>query len=128
MSNEAKGETRKMKRILGLIVAVVVLAGVASAFADSGGCCMSKKAKGDAKASCPDMFGKLNLTDKQKAQVKVLCEQCESATSTSERRAMMSEGLQKILTPEQYGQLKANCDKAAKDGGGCPFMKGEKKS
>jgi hypothetical protein len=127
VSNEAKGETRKMKRILGLAVAVVVLAGVASAFADGGGCCMSKKAKGDAKASCPDMFGKLNLSDKQKAQVKVLSEQCEKATSTSERHEMFSKGIQDILTPEQYSQWKTDCEKM-KAGGECPFMKGEKKS
>ena len=115
-----------MKRILGLAVAAVVLVGTVSAFAGGDGCCMGKKAKGEAKASCSDMFGKLNLSKEQQAKVTALMEQCRNATSKSECKAMMSEGLEKILTPEQLTQWKADCDKA-KASGDCP-MKGEKKS
>ena len=120
-----------MKRLLGLAVAVVILIGAASVYAD-GGCCAAGKAKS---AACGDMFGKLKLTDDQKAKVTALKDECLKATSTSERREMMTKGMQSILAPEQFAQWKSACDKGMKSGGctsmkssECPFMKSAQKN
>jgi Spy/CpxP family protein refolding chaperone len=110
-----------MKKFLAFTVAAVISMSAASVFADSG-CCggMSKSsAKG---ASCGDMFSKLNLTDEQKAKVETLKQACLKATSTSEFHAMFSDGLAKILTPEQLAQCQAHTGKASA-GGECPYMK-----
>jgi len=117
-----------MKRLLAFAVAVAVLIGTASVFAGEGCCAgMSKtSAKG---GSCSDMFSKLNLTDAQKTQVAALKENMKRATSTSESRTIFSEGLERILTPEQMAQFKSQCDAAkAKAGGQCPFMKSQAKT
>ena len=114
-----------MKRLLGFVVAVAVLAGVASVYAGGSGCCMG--GKDAAGASCSAMFSKLDLTTQQKAQVTALQEQCKRAASTSEYHEMFSKGVEKILTPEQFTQWKANCEKASK-GGQCPYAKSAAKS
>lgn len=117
-----------MKRLFAFVVAAALMVGAASVYAGGDGCCMAgKKAKGDAKQGCSDMFSKLNLTDAQKAKVSALMERCEGAASTAERREMFSKGIQDILTPEQFAQWKADCEKM-KASGECPFMKGEKRS
>ena len=114
-----------MKRLFGFVVAVAVLAGVASAYAGGSGCCMGGK---DAtSASCSAMFSKLDLTSQQKAQITALQEQCKRATSTSEYHAMFTAGVEKVLTPEQLTQWKAKCEKADK-GGQCPYAKSGDKS
>jgi Spy/CpxP family protein refolding chaperone len=118
-----------MKRLLGFVAAAVIGLSTVSAFAGDG-CCMSGKAKstsGAAGASCDDMFSKLNLTDSQKAQVDTLKESTKRATSTSEAHAMFNAGVEKILTPDQLTQFKAQCDKM-KASGECPYMKSQKKS
>ena len=112
-----------MKRVLALAVAAVVGFSAVAAMAGEG-CC---KAKGDAKgASCSDMFSKLNLTPEQKVKVEALKEQSKRATSTSEAHSAFTDGLAKILTPEQLTQFKAQCDKA-KASGECTAMKSQKK-
>jgi Spy/CpxP family protein refolding chaperone len=124
-----------MKRLLGLAAAVAVLIGTASVYAD-GGCCAGGKAKMSANgAACSDMYSKLKLTEEQKAKVATLKDDCLKATSTSERHAMMTKGMEKILTPEQFAQWKSTCDEGMKSGAcpamkssGCPFMKNSGKS
>jgi len=115
-----------MKRLLGFAVAVAVLAGIASAYADGGGC-SGMAGKSSAGGCCSAMFSKLDLTSQQKAQVTALQEQCKRATSTSEYHEMFSKGIEKILTPEQLTQWKANVDKVSK-GGQCPYAKSAEKS
>jgi Spy/CpxP family protein refolding chaperone len=115
-----------MKKVLAFAVAAVVGLSAMSVFAGGDGCCMAGKAKG---AACSDMFSKLNLTPEQKAKIDALKDDAKRAVSTSEAHAMFSDGLAKILTPEQLTEFKAQCDKAkAKAGGGCPFMNSQKKS
>ena len=114
-----------MKRLFAFVVAAVVTIGAASVYAGDG-CCAAGKTSAKS-ASCGDMFSKLNLTDAQKAKIAALKEQTTRATSTSEARAMMSKGLEQILTPEQWAQCQSNCDKAMKSGE-CPFMKSAQKS
>ncbi|MGA2604878.1 MAG: hypothetical protein ABSG14_11680 [Verrucomicrobiia bacterium] len=108
-----------MKKFLAFTVVVVIAVSAAALYAGEG-CCAGKSAKGA--ACCSDMFSKLNLTPEQKARVNNLFIDCHKATSHSEFHAMLSNGLEKILTPDQLAQWKAMCDKDAKSGG-CPFMK-----
>jgi Spy/CpxP family protein refolding chaperone len=118
-----------MKRLLAFAVAAVVLIGTAAVYAGGSGCCMSGKKGATSGGSCSEMFSKLNLTDAQKAKLDALKDECKRATSTSEAHAAFSAGLEKILTPEQLAQFKAQCDAAkAKAGGECPYSKGMKKS
>ncbi len=114
-----------MKKLLGFAVAMAVLAGVASTYADGG--CSGMAGKSSSGSCCSAMFSKLDLTSQQKAQVTALQEQCKRATSTSEYHEMFSKGLEKILTPEQLTQWKANVDKASKSGQ-CPYAKSGEKS
>ena len=120
-----------MKKFCAFAVAAALLVGAASVYA-GGGCCAAGKAKG---AACSDMFSKLKLTDEQKAKVTALKDECLKATSTSERREMMTQGMQSILTPDQFAQWKSACDAGMKSGAcpamkssGCPFAKSGQKS
>jgi Spy/CpxP family protein refolding chaperone len=118
-----------MKRLLAFVVAAVVLIGTAAVYAGGSGCCMSGKTGASSGGSCSDMFSKLNLTDAQKTQIEALKNSTKHATSTSEAHAMFSQGLERILTPEQMAQFKTQCDSAkAKAGGQCPYMKSQQKS
>jgi hypothetical protein len=103
-----------------VIVAVAAMVAMGTAVYAGQGCCAGMSKSG---ASCSgDMFSKLNLTPEQKAKIQTLKQDCLKATSTSECHEIMSSGIEKILTPDQLAQWKAMGEKAAKSGGGCPFM------
>ena len=108
-----------MRKFLAFTVVAVMVVSAAAVYAGEG-CCAGESAKGA--ACCGDMFSKLNLTPEQKARVNTLLADCHKATSHSEFHAMLSSGLEKILTPDQFAQWKATCGKDQKSGG-CPFMK-----
>jgi len=113
-----------MKRVLGIAVAVAVVAGVASVYAGDMGCCSASNAKSTSagcSSSCSERLSKLNLTREQQSRIAVLNVQLHTATSKSERMAMFTEGMQRILTADQYAQWKSVSDKMAKNGT-CPFM------
>jgi Spy/CpxP family protein refolding chaperone len=112
-------ENKQMKRLLGFVVAVSLLAGIAAAYADGGGCMGSKSSTGG--ACCGGMFSTLKLTPEQNAKVEALKEQCRRATSTSEFHTMFEKGLEQILTADQLAQWKAICAKAAKSSQ-CPYL------
>lgn len=117
-----------MKKLFAFLVATAVIAGAVSVYA-GGACCAAKADKAKMSAAgnsdvCGELTAKLNLTDDQKAKLSALKEECKKATSTSECREMMSKGLEKILTPEQLAQHKAECEKMSK---ACT-MKSDKKS
>lgn len=120
-----------MKRLYSFAVAAALVLGAVSVYAGDG-CCAGMSKSSKMSASCGDMFSKLNLTDAQKAKMETLKEQCNRATSTSERREMMAKGMQSVLTPDQFTQWQSGCEKAAKTSstgsGECPFMKSMKKS
>ena len=110
-----------MNKVLGMAVAVAVLAGAAAVYAGDMGCCAAgKKVSAGCSSACSKSFSKLNLTPEQRARIQALKDSCTKATSTSERIAMFSEGMSKILTPKQYAQWKACCDTAMKNGS-CPL-------
>ncbi len=111
-----------IKKVLGLALAAIVSVSVVNTFAGDGCCAAGKSAKGAKAEGCPDAFGKLNLTDKQKTQMTALMGQVKNATSKSEAKQIFEDGAAKILTPEQLAQCKSMCEKAGKDGA-CPFSK-----
>ena len=109
-----------MKKLLGIAAAAVVLAAVASVHAgDVKMSCCSGQKSGD--GCCGEMSTKLSLTPEQQVRVTALNAQLRTATSRSERKSMFDQGMQRILTPEQYVQWKSASDKMAKTGT-CPFM------
>jgi Spy/CpxP family protein refolding chaperone len=121
-----------MKRLFSMVAALALILGAASVYADGGGCCAGMSKSSKMSASCGDMMSKLNLTDAQKAKISALKDQTtRAATSTSEAHAMMSKGMEQILTPDQLAQWQSGCEKATKTSSGtgeCPFMKSMKKS
>ena len=110
-----------MKKLLAFAVAAIITIGATAVYAGQG-CCAGMSKSGAKGAACGGgMFSKLNLTDEQKAKVDALKADCRRATSTSECHEIFSQGMEKILTPEQFAQWKAQSDKAMKSGT-CPFM------
>jgi Spy/CpxP family protein refolding chaperone len=109
-----------MKKLLGIAVAAAVLTAVASTYAGDVkmSCCSGQQARD---ACCGEMSTKLNLTADQQARITALNGQLRTATSKSERRAMFGQGMQRILTADQYAQWKSASDKMARSGA-CPFM------
>jgi Spy/CpxP family protein refolding chaperone len=113
-----------MKKLLGIAVAVAVLAGVAAVYAGDAGCCAAGKAKSASagcSSACSKMLSKLNLTSDQQTRIAALNQQLRTATSKSERIAMFAEGMERILTPEQFAQWKSVSDMMARNGV-CPLM------
>jgi Spy/CpxP family protein refolding chaperone len=108
-----------MKKLLGIAVAAAMLAAVASTYAGEAkmSCCAGKHASD---AGCAEMSSKLNLTADQQARITALNGQLSTATSKSERRAMFDQGIQRILTADQYAQWKSSCDKKVRTGA-CPL-------
>src|SRR5437879_9811822 len=116
-----------MKRLLAFAVAAIITMSAAAVYADGGGCSGMTKSSAKSASCCGDMFSKLSLTPEQKTKIEALKADCGRATSTSERHQIFSQGLEKVLTPDQLEQLKAQCDAAkAKASGECPDKKGAK--
>ena len=107
-----------MKKLVGIVITVAVLAGVASVYAGEMGCCAG--AKKTSASCCSATSAKLDLTADQQARIAALKDSCTKATSKSERIAMMSEGMARILTPAQYAQWQARCNTTVKNGQ-CPL-------
>lgn len=115
-----------MKKLLGIAVAAAVLTGVAAVYAGDAKMSCCSGGKDDASCCADDALTKLNLTADQQARAASLKDSSRKATSTSERIAMYSEGLAKILTPAQLSQWKTEL-KGMKNGA-CPAMSGNKSS
>ncbi len=114
-----------MKKIIGLLVAAAVMAGVATIYAQGG--CASCPSQAGAK-SCPltgktDVLNKLNLSDNQKAKIAAVREECTKAGRTPEACAKGMKAIESVLAPEQLTVWKAACTKA-KQSGGCPVSAG----
>ena len=96
-----------MKRLIALAVVTVWAIGAASVFAGEGGCTHGAKAEG--KASCSDMFSKLNLTAEQKTKLTALRAECDATKCTEASKAKFMSGVKEILTADQYKQFEAQC-------------------
>ena len=109
-----------MKKLSGIAAAVAVFTIVATVRAGDVkmNCCSGQTAGDDC---CGEVSTKLNLTTDQQARIAALNDQLRTATSRSERKSMFDQGMQRILTPDQYTQWKSASDKVAKSGM-CPFM------
>ena len=92
-------------------------------YAGGAGCCAAGKAKSASagrSSACSKMLSKLNLTSDQQTRIAELNQQLRTATSKSERIAMFAQGMQRILTPEQFAQWKSVSDKMG--GQACSLM------
>lgn len=114
-----------MKKVIGLLIAAAVMAGVATLYAQGGcsSCGTQAGAKGCPASGKADMLGKLNLNDEQKAKVAALREECVKAGRTPESCSKFMKGLETVLTAEQLAAWKTACEKVKKSGG-CPVSGG----
>jgi hypothetical protein len=114
-----------MKKLIGLLVAVAVIAGAATLYAQGGcsSCPSSAGGKGCPLAGKADVMAKLNLSDEQKGKIAALREECEKAGRTPEACAKCMKSIESLLAPEQLTVWKAACQKA-KQSGGCPVSAG----
>jgi len=93
-----------------VLVAVAMLAAF-NVFAGDKACC----AKGSSKANsiaCLNL-ATLNLTPDQKAKIETWQAKCMKAGCTNESRQTFLTHAKGILSPEQFAQLKAQCEKTA---------------
>lgn len=96
-----------MKRLIALAVVTVWAVGAAAVFAGEGGCTQGAKAEG--KASCGDMFSKLNLTAEQKTKLAALKAECDATKCTEASKTKFMTGVKGILTADQYKDFEAQC-------------------
>jgi Spy/CpxP family protein refolding chaperone len=114
-----------MKKLWICLAVFAVFTAASSVQAGCGKCPGDKPAAaaaGTAGAKClgSDIVSKLNLTDDQKAKVEATRQQCDKAATPEECRKICTEGMAKILTPEQLKQWnEATADCTGK--GKCPF-------
>lgn len=76
-------------------------------------CCMKGASKSD-KMKCAAGYAKMNLTAAQKSKLAALQDECEKAGCTKASQEQFMADAKKILSAEQYAQLKTDCAKAAK--------------
>ena len=95
-----------MKTTFALLMATLL--SVASVYA--GGACCSKVEK-DGQISYT--FASLNLSADQESKLKALEADCAKAGCTEESMNKFTSEAKEILTPEQFAQFKAACDKNA---------------
>jgi hypothetical protein len=106
-----------MKRVLGWMMAAVVLSAASMVFAADSekGCCSVKQKK----ACCEKAMSKLKLTDEQTAKIAVLHKECAVIACQKACKQKMQEGLKSILTGDQYKEWQAACKESAAKGT-CP--------
>ena len=76
-------------------------------------CANGKTAK---KTMCAD-YAKLNLSAEQKTKLTALQEKCMKDGCTEKTRAKFLKSAQRILSADQYAQLKAECERPEKKQG-----------
>jgi Spy/CpxP family protein refolding chaperone len=106
------------KLIIGMLIAVVTVTGVARA------ACGSCEAKPEgAKMTCPSKCVKgVTLTDEQKAKVDALQAKCKNGCPSGCAKACAA-AMKEILTPEQQKKWQENLKACKKGKGGCPSAK-----
>jgi Spy/CpxP family protein refolding chaperone len=100
-----------MKTIFSLVVA---LGFAVSCFAGEkkAPCCASDTGK----TECSQVYAKLNLTPEQHAKLDAFQARCEKDGCKEESMKKFFHEAKKVLRPEQYAQLKADCAKMDKRG------------
>ncbi|MBM3859073.1 MAG: hypothetical protein FJ395_05420 [Verrucomicrobia bacterium] len=107
-----------MKKVIGMIVAAVVLISASAVFAQCGGCPSQAKAKSD--KPCCVALEKVKLTDAQQAKVAALQSECKGISCPVATQKKMAKELKTILDKKQYKQWEQACADAKKSGGTCP--------
>ena len=98
-----------IKTVITLLAAAMLVA--SGAFAGDHACC----AKGASKAqpmACANLAS-LNLTPDQKTKIDAWQAECMKAGCTKESRQTFLNHAKGILSPQQFGELKAQCKKTA---------------
>jgi hypothetical protein len=97
-------------RLAGLVFIAATALAVAPLQAEDAACCA--KGKTAKKEWCSD-YAKLNLSSEQKTKLTALQEKCMKEGCTEESRAKFLKSAKRILSADQYAQLKGECDKNA---------------
>jgi hypothetical protein len=100
-----------MTRLVGLTLATAAILAVSPVYAGGGACC-TKGASNEGKKECSANYAKLNLTPEQKTKLTALQTECNKAGCTEASRAKYLKSARKVLSADQYAQLKTECDKA----------------
>ncbi len=95
-----------MKKFAALSLAAALTFSVASAFAAPKAACCATEA---GKAECAQIYAKLNLTPEQKAKLDPLQARCEKDGCTEDSMKKYFREAKKVLSAEQFAQLKAEC-------------------
>jgi hypothetical protein len=98
-------------KLTGLMLATAGMLAVSPVYAGGAACC-TKGASNNGKKECSDNYAKLNLTPEQKTKLTALQEKCNKEGCTETSRAKFMKSAKKILSADQYAQLKTECDKA----------------
>jgi hypothetical protein len=113
-----------MKKIVGMLAIVSLLAVGAPAHAGCGSCDAHKPAaKGCPVGNCASVLSKMDLSSEQKATVAELKAAFAKSENKAEGCAAFMAGLKSVLTPEQLAKCKEECAKL-KAKGGCPASSG----
>jgi hypothetical protein len=91
-----------------VLVAAAMLA-ASELFAGDHACC-AKSAANAHSTTCLNLAS-LNLTPDQKSKIETWQSECMKAGCTKESRQMFLSRAKGILSPEQFAQLKTQCDK-----------------
>lgn len=110
-----------MKRLIGWVAVAMMLAGSGAVFA-GGACCPARAVKQQAQNGCGDTLAGLDLSAEQQAKLAALAAECQQGKCSKRANQKFVRGVKEILTPQQYAQWQAQCEKARKSGDGCPHM------
>ena len=99
-----------MIKITTTILVAVAMLTASIAFAGDHACCASGASKANLMA-CVNLTT-LNLTVDQKAKIETWQAECMKAGCTRESRKTFLKQAKGILSPEQFAQLKAQCEKS----------------
>ena len=95
---------RMMKTSFALIAAALLA--TSSAFAGAKQACCASDA---GKMECSQIYAKLNLTAEQKSKLDAFQARCEKDSCTEESMKKYFKEAKRVLSAEQYSQLKAQC-------------------
>jgi hypothetical protein len=100
-----------MIKITTTVVVAAAMLAASSVFAGDKACC-AKGAADPHSMACVNLAS-LNLTSDQKTKIEAWQAECMKAGCTKESRQTFLKRAKGILSPEQFAQLKAQCQKSA---------------
>ena len=102
-----------MNKIITTFLVAAVMLAASSAFAGDKACC-AKGATTAHSVACVNLAS-LNLTSDQKTKIEAWQSECMKAGCTKESRKTFLKQAKGILSTQQFAQLKAQCQKSAKE-------------